>query len=41
MTMTKPADKSPKLSKSRYLSGLQCHLKLWYECYDLIFPRFG
>jgi len=24
----------PKLSKSRYLSGLQCHLKLWYECYN-------
>ncbi len=25
---------APKLSKSRYLSGLQCHLKLWYECYE-------
>lgn len=23
-----------KLSKSRYLSGLQCHLKLWHECYN-------
>jgi hypothetical protein len=28
------AKREPKLSKSRYLSGLQCHLKLWYECYD-------
>ena len=24
----------PKLSKTRYLSGLQCHLKLWYDCYE-------
>lgn len=24
----------PKLSKSRYLAGLQCHLRLWYECYQ-------
>ena len=24
----------PVLSKSRYVSGLQCHLKLWYECYE-------
>jgi hypothetical protein len=28
------AKQPPKLSKSRYLSGLQCHLKLWYECYE-------
>lgn len=23
----------PKLSKSRFLSGLQCHRRLWLECY--------
>ena len=23
----------PRLSKSRYLSGAQCHLRLWYETY--------
>ena len=23
----------PRLSKSRYISGLQCHLKLWNECF--------
>jgi hypothetical protein len=23
-----------RLSKSRYLSGCQCPLKLWYDCYD-------
>jgi hypothetical protein len=23
----------PMLSKSRFLAGLQCHLKLWYQCY--------
>ena len=22
------------LSKSRFLAGLQCHLKLWYQCYN-------
>ncbi len=22
------------LSKSRFLAGLQCHLRLWYQCYD-------
>ena len=22
-----------RLSKSRYLSGCQCRLKLWYDCY--------
>ena len=26
--------KIPKLSKSRFLAGLQCHLRLWYECYN-------
>ena len=34
---TKPtsAPRQPsKLSKTRYLSGLQCHLKLWYDCYE-------
>ena len=24
----------PLLSKSRFLSGLQCHLRLWYQCYQ-------
>lgn len=24
----------PRLSKSRYLSGCQCPLKLWYDCYE-------
>ena len=23
----------PRLSKSRFLSGLQCHKRLWLECY--------
>ena len=26
--------KIPKLSKTRFLAGLQCHLRLWYECYN-------
>ena len=26
--------KVPMLSKSRFLAGLQCHLKLWYQCYN-------
>jgi hypothetical protein len=26
--------KRPYLSKTRYISGLQCHLKLWYDCYQ-------
>jgi hypothetical protein len=26
--------KAPMLSKSRFLAGLQCHLKLWYQCYN-------
>jgi hypothetical protein len=25
---------APMLSKSRFLSGLQCPLRLWYECYN-------
>jgi hypothetical protein len=25
---------SVRLSKSRFLSGLQCHLRLWYECFE-------
>ena len=25
---------TPLLSKSRFLAGLQCHLRLWYQCYD-------
>jgi hypothetical protein len=24
----------PMLSKSRFLAGLQCHLRLWYQCFD-------
>ena len=24
----------PNLSKTRYVSGCQCHLKLWYDCYE-------
>jgi hypothetical protein len=24
---------TPMLSKSRFLAGLQCHLRLWYQCY--------
>jgi len=24
----------PMLSKSRFLAGLQCPLRLWYQCYD-------
>ena len=23
-----------RLSKTRYISGCQCHLKLWYDCYE-------
>jgi predicted RecB family nuclease len=26
--------KDPKLSKSRFLSGRQCHLRLWYACFN-------
>ena len=26
--------KAPMLSKSRFMAGLQCHLRLWYECYN-------
>jgi hypothetical protein len=25
---------SPALSKSRFIAGLQCHLRLWYQCYE-------
>jgi len=25
--------KVPMLSKSRFLAGMQCHLRLWYQCY--------
>ena len=25
---------APMLSKSRFMAGLQCHLRLWYECYN-------
>ena len=32
--MPKHSKKSPLLSKSRFLSGLQCPLRLWYQCYD-------
>jgi len=26
--------KTPMLSKSRFLSGLQCHLRLWHTCFN-------
>jgi hypothetical protein len=26
--------KIPTLSKSRYLAGLQCPLRLWHQCYS-------
>ena len=26
--------KVPMLSKSRFLAGLQCHLRLWYQCFE-------
>ncbi len=26
--------KRPSLSKSRFIAGLQCPLRLWYQCYD-------
>jgi len=26
--------RQPTLSKSRYISGAQCHLRLWYDCYE-------
>jgi len=26
--------KIPMLSKSRFLAGLQCHLRLWYQCFE-------
>jgi hypothetical protein len=29
---------SPLLSKSRFLAGLQCPLRLWYQCYE---PRLA
>ena len=25
---------APRLSKTRFISGSQCHLKLWYDCYE-------
>ena len=28
------SNKIPMLSKSRYLSGLQCHLRLWHSCFN-------
>ncbi len=28
------SSKIPKLSKSRFLSGLQCYLSLWHSCYN-------
>ena len=29
-----PTKMIPMLSKSRFLAGLQCHLRLWYQCYN-------
>jgi len=26
--------KRPLLSKSRFITGQQCHLRLWYQCYE-------
>jgi predicted RecB family nuclease len=26
--------KTPMLSKSRFIAGSQCHLRLWYQCYN-------
>jgi hypothetical protein len=26
--------KIPMLSKSKYVAGLQCHLRLWQKCYN-------
>ena len=26
--------KMPMLSKSRFIAGLQCPLRLWYQCYN-------
>ena len=26
--------KKPMLSKSRFIAGLQCPLRLWYQCYN-------
>ena len=28
---------APRLSKTRYISGCQCHLKLWYDCHETEF----
>jgi hypothetical protein len=25
---------TPRLSKTRFISGCQCHLKLWYDCFE-------
>ena len=32
--MTSNSHQSPLLSKSRFLAGLQCRLRLWYQCYE-------
>jgi hypothetical protein len=26
--------RTPMLSKSRFLAGIQCHLRLWHQCYN-------
>ena len=31
---TMASKKTPMLSKSRFLAGLQCPLRLWYQCYN-------
>ena len=31
---TMAGKKRPMLSKSRFLAGLQCPLRLWYQCYN-------
>jgi CRISPR/Cas system-associated exonuclease Cas4 (RecB family) len=32
--MKKTSKKIPMLSKSKYVAGLQCHLRLWQKCYN-------
>jgi hypothetical protein len=36
--MTDAVAQRPKLSKSRYMAGRQCQLRLWYSCYS---PELG
>jgi hypothetical protein len=38
MKLYAQASKKPMLSKSRFIAGLQCPLRLWYQCYH---PRLA